>query len=38
METCIKGKTTSEEKQDDTCELTLTINQSQLHYNAQITK
>jgi hypothetical protein len=30
MENCIKGKTTCEEQQDDTCELTLTIKQSQI--------
>ena len=30
METCIKEKTTCEEKQDDTCELTPTVNQSQI--------
>ena len=38
MENCIKGKTTCEEQQDDTCELTLTVNQSQLHHNDQMTK
>jgi len=30
METCIKGKTTCEEKQYDTCDLTPTVNQYQI--------
>jgi hypothetical protein len=30
MENCIKGKTTCEEQQDDTCEITLIVKQSEI--------
>jgi len=38
MKNWIKGKKSCEEKQDDTCDLSLTVNQSQLHHNDQMTK